>query len=63
MVSKQRDLRIGVNDYMVKPIDLEELLLRIGALLSVVDILHGEISVESALGKGSAFTVKIRRNP
>lgn len=27
----------------------------------VVDILHGEISVESTLGKGSIFTVKIRR--
>lgn len=27
----------------------------------VVDILHGEISVESALGEGSTFTVKIRR--
>lgn len=31
--SKQRGYRIGVDDYMVKPIDLEELLLRIGALL------------------------------
>ncbi len=31
--SKQRGFRIGVDDYMVKPIDLEELLLRIGALL------------------------------
>lgn len=28
----------------------------------VVDIMNGEISVESAVGKGSAFTVKIRRN-
>ncbi|MBP3633697.1 MAG: HAMP domain-containing histidine kinase [Oscillospiraceae bacterium] len=28
----------------------------------VVDILHGEIHVESALGQGSTFTVKIRRN-
>lgn len=27
----------------------------------VVDILHGEISVESTLGVGTAFTVKIRR--
>ncbi|MBE6901317.1 MAG: HAMP domain-containing histidine kinase [Ruminococcaceae bacterium] len=27
----------------------------------VVDIMQGEISVESAVGKGSAFTVKIRR--
>ncbi len=31
--SKQRGFRVGVDDYMVKPIDLEELLLRIGALL------------------------------
>lgn len=28
----------------------------------VVDILHGEISVESSLGKGSTFTVKFRRS-
>lgn len=28
----------------------------------VVDILHAEISVESALGEGSAFTVRIRRS-
>ena len=28
----------------------------------VVDILHGEIGVESALGKGTVFTVKIRRS-
>ena len=31
--SKHRGYRIGVDDYMVKPIDLDELLLRIGALL------------------------------
>lgn len=30
--SKQRGFRIGVDDYMVKPIDLDELFLRIGAL-------------------------------
>lgn len=31
--SKQRGYRIGIDDYMVKPIDLDELFLRIGALL------------------------------
>ena len=33
VASKQRGYRIGVDDYMVKPIDLDELFLRIGALL------------------------------
>ena len=33
ITSKQRGFRIGVDDYMVKPIDLDELFLRIGALL------------------------------
>lgn len=33
IASKQRGFRIGVDDYMVKPIDLNELFLRIGALL------------------------------
>ncbi len=33
IASKQRGYRIGVDDYMVKPIDLDELFLRIGALL------------------------------
>ncbi len=31
--SKQRGFRVGIDDYMTKPIDLEELVLRIGALL------------------------------
>ena len=31
--SKQRGYRIGIDDYMTKPIDLDELFLRIGALL------------------------------
>ena len=29
-VSKQRGYRVGIDDYMVKPIDLDELFLRIG---------------------------------
>lgn len=31
--SKQRGYRIGIDDYMTKPIDLDEMFLRIGALL------------------------------
>lgn len=31
--AKQKGYRVGVDDYMVKPIDLDELFLRIGALL------------------------------
>ena len=31
--SKRRGFKAGVDDYMVKPVDLDELLLRIGALL------------------------------
>lgn len=31
--AKQKGFRIGIDDYMIKPIDLDELILRIGALL------------------------------
>lgn len=31
--AKQRGYRVGIDDYMIKPIDLDELFLRIGALL------------------------------
>lgn len=33
LASKQRGFRAGVDDYLVKPFELDELLLRIGALL------------------------------
>ena len=33
LASKQRGYRLGIDDYMVKPIDLDELYLQIGALL------------------------------
>ena len=38
--SKQRGFRAGVDDYMVKPVDLDELLLRIEALLRRAKIAH-----------------------
>lgn len=46
--SKQRGYRIGIDDYMVKPIDLDELLLKIGALLR-----RAKISTAKKLTVGS----------
>ena len=46
--SKQRGYRIGVDDYMVKPIDLDELFLRIGALLR-----RAKIAASRSLNVGS----------
>ncbi|MFA9376399.1 MAG: response regulator transcription factor [Lachnotalea sp.] len=38
IVSKQKGFRIGIDDYMVKPVDLEEMLLRVGALVRRANI-------------------------
>ena len=48
--SKQRGYRIGVDDYMVKPIDLDELFLRIGALLR-----RAKIAASRSLAVGGFF--------
>lgn len=42
IASKQRGFRIGIDDYMVKPIDFDELFLRIGALLRRAKIAAGK---------------------
>jgi DNA-binding response OmpR family regulator len=36
--SKQKGFRIGIDDYMVKPVDMDELVLRVGALLRRANI-------------------------
>ena len=51
--AKQRGYRIGVDDYMVKPIDLDELFLRIGALLR-----RAKIAASRKLSVGS-FTMDV----
>jgi DNA-binding response OmpR family regulator len=38
LASKEKGFRAGVDDYMVKPIDMDELLLRIGALIRRANI-------------------------
>lgn len=41
--AKQLGFRIGIDDYMTKPVDLEELLLRIGALLRRAKIVSEKV--------------------
>lgn len=38
--SKQRGFRAGIDDYMVKPIHMDELVMRVGALLRRANIAH-----------------------
>jgi DNA-binding response OmpR family regulator len=40
LASKEKGFRAGVDDYMVKPIDMDELLLRIGALIRRANIVN-----------------------
>ncbi len=56
IVSKQRGFRAGIDDYMVKPVDLDELLLRIGALLR-----RAKIASSKRLTVGS-FTMDIEEH-
>ena len=42
IVSKQKGFRAGIDDYMVKPVDLEELVLRVAALLRRANILNNK---------------------
>jgi DNA-binding response OmpR family regulator len=37
--SKERGFNLGIDDYMVKPIDLDELVLRVGAILRRANII------------------------
>jgi len=42
IVSKQKGFRAGIDDYMVKPVDLDELVLRVAALLRRANILDNK---------------------
>ena len=68
--SKQRGYRIGIDDYMIKPIDLDELFLRIGALLRRAKIANshrleiGSLTLDSdertAVYKGEEISLTVR---
>jgi len=60
IASKQRGFRIGVDDYMVKPIDLDELFLRIGALLRRAKIASSrKLKVGSFAMDADEFTAEL----
>jgi len=60
IASKQRGFRIGVDDYMVKPIDLDELFLRIGALLRRAKIASSrKLEVGAFVMDADEFTVSL----
>ncbi|WP_042199943.1 response regulator transcription factor [Paenibacillus camerounensis] len=40
IISKQKGFKIGIDDYMVKPINLDELIMRVGALLRRANIME-----------------------
>jgi len=40
IASKQKGFRVGIDDYMVKPVDLDELVLRVAALLRRANIME-----------------------
>jgi DNA-binding response OmpR family regulator len=48
LAAKEKGFRIGIDDYMVKPVEMDELLLRIGALLR-----RANIANEKKLSVGS----------
>lgn len=47
--SKQKGFRAGIDDYMVKPINMDELVLRVGALLRRANIAHEKKLVVGSL--------------
>jgi DNA-binding response OmpR family regulator len=47
--SKQKGFRIGIDDYMVKPLDMDELVLRVGALLRRANIANEKKLVAGSL--------------
>ena len=60
IASKQRGFRIGVDDYMVKPIDLDELFLRVGALLRRAKIASSrKLEVGSFIMDADEFTAEL----
>lgn len=59
--SKQRGFRVGIDDYMVKPIHMDELVLRVGALLRRANIANEkQLTVGSLVMDADQMTVTVK---
>lgn len=60
IASKQKGFRIGIDDYMVKPIDMDELVLRVSALLRRANIANEKrLTVGSLVMDADAMTATV----
>lgn len=58
--SKQKGFHLGVDDYMVKPVDLEELILRVRALLRRANVqMERKLSVGNLVMDADAMTASV----
>jgi DNA-binding response OmpR family regulator len=61
IVSKQKGFQLGIDDYMVKPINLDELVMRVGALLRRANIMEErKMTVGNLSMDADAMTATIR---
>ncbi|MDD3367671.1 MAG: response regulator transcription factor [Lachnospiraceae bacterium] len=61
--SKQKGFQLGIDDYMVKPVDLDELLLRVRALLRRANVeMERKITVGNLTMDADAMTATINEN-
>ncbi len=68
--AKQKGYKVGIDDYMVKPIDLDELLLRVGALMRRANIANArrltvgnlmlDVDERTATLKGEEISLTVR---
>jgi DNA-binding response OmpR family regulator len=58
--SKQKGFRLGIDDYMVKPVDMDELILRVGALLRRANIANEKkLAIGSLIMNADEMTVSV----
>jgi DNA-binding response OmpR family regulator len=58
--AKQKGFRIGIDDYMVKPVDMDELVLRVGALLRRANIANEKkLAIGSLVMDADEMTVTL----